>query len=253
MILIDSRKGSGELFPLFPSGLSEISDLEYGDLMFLGRGKNDNVIGIGIERKAILDLVNSIQSGRLSGHQLPGLLQTYEVVYIIVEGLWRPNPKTGILEKYTGGGWRSVELGRRRFMAKEVVNYLNTLAIKIGDMTGGRISIWRTSGIQETVHLILSLFNWWNNKAYDEHRSHLKDYDPGDVNFIKPGIVYRIAKTLESIGPDKATSIEKVFSTPVEMVMADEKTWMKIPGIGKKLAKNIVKALQEGKEDGYKR
>ena len=66
---------------------SIIVRMDYGDAMVTGNGPCGQV-DIGIERKRIGDLVNSITTGRLSGHQLPGLLAQYYKVYIIVEGMY---------------------------------------------------------------------------------------------------------------------------------------------------------------------
>lgn len=244
LIIIDSRKGSGELFPLFPQGLSMVDSLDYGDMSFFGRGNSGTLLSVGIERKCIKDLVNSIATGRLSGHQIPGLMRTYDMIYLIVEGMWRENPQSGLLECKRGKDWIEVALGRRRFMAKEVTNYLNTLAVKIGDQTGGRFYIWRTINKYETVRYITHLYHWWTNKDLDEHRAHLKDHEPY-LFMCKPSIVYRMAKNLDLIGDKKAEHVAEKFETVVDMVMADEDQWRDVPGIGKKLAKDIVKSLRE--------
>ena len=245
MIVIDSRKGSGELYPLFSLGVAEVATLDFADMSFFGRGNNGTLLSVGVERKQIMDLVSSISTGRLSGHQIPGLMRSYDMVYLIVEGAWRENPRSGILEHKRGKDWKEISLGRRRFMAKEVTNYLNTLAVKIGDRTNGRFYIWRTLNKTETVRYITHLYYWWNNKDLDEHRAHLKDYEP-NVFMCKPSIVYRMARALDHIGEKKAELVADKFATPFEMVAADESAWREIPGIGKKIAKDIVKILQEG-------
>ena len=35
------------------------------------------------------DLVSSLRTGRLSGHQLPGLVSSFDFSYLLVEGTWR--------------------------------------------------------------------------------------------------------------------------------------------------------------------
>ena len=90
MILIDDRMGSKELLPLFrPYDVTvELSHLEYADIAFFGNGPTGPEL-VGIERKTLHDLVNSMRSRRLSGYQLPGLMAAYAWVYIVVEGVWR--------------------------------------------------------------------------------------------------------------------------------------------------------------------
>ena len=62
MIYVDNRKGSKELFPLFPMGSAELTHLEYADFMFTGHHSDGDII-IGIERKRIGDFVNCMCSG----------------------------------------------------------------------------------------------------------------------------------------------------------------------------------------------
>src|ERR1044071_4618368 len=106
MILrIDDRIGSVELAPLFQSyGIKPIvCRLEFGDLDFVGRGPQGGC-AIVVERKRINDLVSSIQSKRLSGHQTPGMARSYDYAYLIVEGIWRPaeNDQLEILNRVKG-------------------------------------------------------------------------------------------------------------------------------------------------------
>jgi ERCC4-type nuclease len=129
-------------------------------------------------------------------------------------------------------------------MARDIVYFLNTIAVMIGGITGGRFVIIRTMGRLETVRTVTHLYNWWTNKSFDAHKGHMQDYDPV-VHLCKPPIVYRVARALESIGGTKAKAITERFSTVMDMVMATERDWMSIPGIGKKLARDIVRSLHE--------
>ena len=115
MIQIDERTGSAELQSLFPPGVPTIvGRLEFGDFAFLGNGPEDEPVSIGVERKGIRDLLNSMVTGRLVGHQLIGLVNNYHYVYIVVEGLWRFNPTDGMMEEHSNGGWVPIQLGSRR-------------------------------------------------------------------------------------------------------------------------------------------
>ncbi len=244
MIMIDDRTGSVELLPLFPAGIDvEVTRLVYGDISFLGNGP-DGPVSIGIERKGILDLLSSMATGRLAGHQLIGLNSSYEYVYLIVEGLWRFNPSSGLLEMRKGGDWGAACLGQRRFMAREVVGFLNTLIVKAGVM------ILYTGGRNETVQVICALYHWWNDKQFDAHTSHLALHrkHAETVELTKPTLVRRIAAELPGIGWGKSRAVNAHFDTVHEMVMATERDWLAVPGIGKVLAKRIVAALR-GEEE----
>jgi len=101
---LDYRTGSGELEKLFlPYGIKvNRTKLEFGDLAFEGRGPH-GACSIVIERKRITDLIQSMESRRLSGHQLPGMAERYDYCYLIVEGIWRPG-QNGELE-IRNGSW----------------------------------------------------------------------------------------------------------------------------------------------------
>lgn len=241
MIYIDPRVGSKELLPLFPKNMACLSRLQFADAAFLGRGPDDVPVYIGIERKRILDLLDSMCTGRLSGYQIPGLLSSYTTVYLVIEGIWRPNPKSGLLEKIAGRGeWKPIKLGQRTFMAREIYNYLNTMALFQG------VYIWFTSNGRQTAILIQSLYHWWNDKPFSAHSSHEKVHTPAvKLRVRKRNIVEKIASELPGIGYEKSRLVGEKFSTVLEMVLANEKDWKSIPGIGKTLSQRIVKLLQE--------
>src|SRR5271166_1849574 len=68
--------------------IAEPKTLHAGDFSFLGNGPNDEPWTIGIERKRMRDMVNSIRGGRFSGEQLPKLLN-YDRAYLIFESRWK--------------------------------------------------------------------------------------------------------------------------------------------------------------------
>ena len=79
MIWVDSRIGSKDLAaPLTRLGLpAELTTLPFGDIAFEGQGDDRGPLTVGIEFKVLTDLVQSLRSGRLVGHQVPGLRQTW--------------------------------------------------------------------------------------------------------------------------------------------------------------------------------
>jgi len=241
MIYIDSRKGSGELLPLFPKGMATLTRLQFADFFFFGRGLDEVPLSIGFERKTITDLIDSLLTGRLSGHQLPGLFNSYDIVYLITEGLWRPNPENGILERNSRGRWATIRFGTRTFMAREIYNYLNTLAILSG------VHNWFTATPKETTFLIRALLHWWNDKPISGHTSHLKPHLPFcTLRINKRPIVQRMVMELPGLGIEKARLATKKFKTVLDMILATEEDWRDIEGIGDVLSKRIVKSLQEG-------
>lgn len=238
MIYVDDRSGSAELAPLLSSP-HRIQRLSYADFSFLGNGPTGPAT-FGLERKAILDLVSSIDSGRLSGHQLIGLLGEYDRTYIIVEGRWRARPRDGILERMVGKRWRAVEFGTRRFSAKYVINFLNTLSMAAG------VTVWYTEDVAQTAYWLDTTYAW-AQKEWEAHSSHLKAYSPPPpyIYLRKPGVVQRVAKELAGgVGWDKGRAIAEHFPTVLSLAMAGEKELRAVPGIGKKLAADIMKGIR---------
>src|SRR5215471_7722117 len=127
MILIDERVGSKELLPYFkPFDVeAEICRLGFADAAFVGNGP-DGIISIGIERKVLGDLLASMRAERLAGHQLDGLLENYQVNYLIVEGICRPG-RNGELEQIRGNDWRAIYIGRTPMLYREMDNFLTTM------------------------------------------------------------------------------------------------------------------------------
>jgi len=81
---------------------------------------------IGIEIKTVKDALSCVVSGRFAGHQLPGLVKEYDVVYFIIEGLWKAD-KEGLLEVPYGKRWRVVKLGSRYFMWRDFELWLTSM------------------------------------------------------------------------------------------------------------------------------
>lgn len=243
MILIDNRIGSREIAAVIPSTTkTELTRLEYADVSWLGKGP-DGPLSIGVERKRISDLISSIDSGRLSGHQLIGLLAAYNKVFIVVEGCWRPNPLNGILEVPCGGrNWKPLQFGQSRCMASKVFNYLHSLAVVCG------VGVWLTFDLKETGQWINAIYHWWQ-KEWDKHQSFYMFHNtpmPAPVVHIgKAPLVARMVKELASeIGWKRANAIARRYPTMFELVMATEKELRTIEGIGKGLAKTIVERLR---------
>src|SRR5258708_669111 len=88
------QKRSHDLRPLL-DGLEvryQLDPLKFGDFSFFGKGP-DGPIAIGIELKTVNDFVSSMLSGRLAGHQIPGLLENYQRAYVVIEGVCRMDRK----------------------------------------------------------------------------------------------------------------------------------------------------------------
>jgi len=236
LIFIDRREGSSDLQPHIPDSI--LVDLDFGDAAFEGNGP-DGTVQIGVERKVIGDLINSMLSGRLSGHQIPGMLDSYYKSYLIVEGLCRENPESGQLQVRRGIGWRDIALGKRIIRARDVFHYLTTLET----MTG--VSMRKTTGIRGTAAQIIWLSEWWG-KEWEEHRGHIAIHKtpPPAARLSPPSLLVRMAVELPGIGWERAAAAEKYFGSVRAMVNSTKEQWLGIEGIGKATAKAVMEALK---------
>lgn len=235
MILVDDRTGSKELLRLFPKGTAELARLDSADFCFLGNGPEAEPWMVGIERKKLPDLLGDL--GRFTGHQLPSMQDEYQVVYLIIEGVWRRNFSSGLLDVARKGGWRPLSLGSRRFMHRELDGLLTTLTM------AANVHIRQTSNSEDTASLIVNLYRWWTNKEFEEHRAHLTR-EPPSSTIRRPNLVERLAKELPGIGWKKAREAAAAFATPMALVLSSEEEWRQLPGVGKVLAARVVNALQ---------
>lgn len=240
MILLDPRIGSGELLPYFqPYGVEvEVQHLDYGDCCWWGQG-HDGPVLVSAERKIITDLIASMRSNRLSGHQLPGLLDTYAFTYILIEGNWRSG-EGGAIEIPTRGGWIPLRVGSRSVLFREVDHYLATLDHRVG------LSILHSSNKEQTVAQIVSRYHWWQKDWY-KHDSFEAIYAPYETarqsrrgTFVqrKVGAVELVASQFPGVSK-KAFGFGKVFGSVQELVNAKIEELEKVEGIGKKGAKAI--------------
>ena len=240
MILLDRRIGSSDLYqPLRAFGLAvELTTLDVADVAWLGRGPGDEPVACGVEIKRIGDLIQSIHSGRLSGHQLPKLIRDYPHAWLLVEGRYRSGGD-GLLETKQGAQWLPHGNGRRPLMYREIEGFLTTLELRAG------IHLRRTWDRPETAAVLAGLYHWWTGKAYEDHRAHVALHGTiQDSQLIyKPSLRRRIAAELPGIGVEKSGAIADHFPTVRAMVEAGGEEWQTIPGIGKGLATKIVTSL----------
>ena len=241
MILVDYRTGSVEFAPLLSSHQS-VCKLEFGDFAWSGHGPEGQA-SIGVELKRLPDFLKSMTSGRLSGHQLIGMLEQYDFVYILIEGSWRPNSNTGLLEVPKGKTWVPASQGSHRFMARDFYNYINTLQVICG------VIVVTTYNKQETAKWLDSCYRWWNKK-WEAHKSHLQFHAPVNpskrpryVRLTRPNLTTLIANQIPGIGVDRAKKLGKVFATPRGLFEASEEELEWIDGIGSVSAKKIMEAL----------
>lgn len=234
MVLIDNREGSA-LMASHITG-SVLCRLEYGDAMIIGNGP-DGSVQIGVERKTIGDMVNSIDTGRLSGHQIPGLLSQYYHSYIIVEGMWTEGVSGELLLR-KGKSWKPISYGSRKYTAEGVWSYITSVEYQTG------IDFRMSVSLKQTCRMIEQLDHWWG-KEWDQHHSILAMHKPGppSANLLPPSLLRRIVAELPGVGWKRSIDVEKYFGSIPVMLAASVKEWKKVPGVGKVVANAVWEVL----------
>lgn len=239
MILVDDRIGSADLMGHLRHWHlpCEMTRLEYGDAAFVGNGPN-GPIPIGVEIKTVHDALACMSDGRFSGRQLPGLVATYERVWLFVEGWYKPDFSTGLLLR-AGEHRRELSLGHRRFMYRDLDNWLTTMEVF------GNLRVRRTGDRVETARGLADLYGWWTAKAFAEHKSHLAVHEerPDVALFVRPTTARMIAMQLPGVGFSKSQAVVAKFGTVERMVHATIKEWAEVDGIGGTMADRIYRAL----------
>jgi ERCC4-type nuclease len=233
-LLLDDRIGSKELIlPLQQKGVPvELTRLRFGDAAIVGNGPAGLTM-IGVERKRIRDLLASLMTGRLAGHQLPGLVEEYAHRWIVVEGVYRTNTLGHVEIPKGGGKWESL-----RFEGIALDKYLLTLELRGGCGTK------RTYNSDETAQFLAAVHSWWSD-PWASHRGHLALHTPPDAMcLVRPSLVRRWAAELPGIGFEKSGAVAERFKTPLALALATEDELRRVDGIGKKIAANAIQAIQ---------
>ena len=243
-----------------------VSRLEFGDAMFSGNGPHGECL-VGIERKRLSDLVNSMKDRRLAGFQIKGMQRSYDFCFLTIESVFRPGPH-GEIEELHGRDWRpfyTVGKGSSAVAYRQLTAFVTTLELL------GNLIVRRTSNMRETAAQIVALHHWFNDKEWDQHHSHDQIYtntpEKGhgtgwgtphahDEEFGKygrgraivvgkpPSTCWRMASQIPGIDR-KAEVVAAHFGTVRAMVEAGEKEWQRIPGIGKTTARAAVRSIRE--------
>lgn len=256
-LLVDSSVGSHDLVaPLLEAGLPvEETRLKFGDVAFIGKGLKSALLDIGVELKRS-DLVSSLRSGRLAGHQLPGLLGpngAYDYAWLLLEGLRHVNALGQIVEHNDRRRRCHVVKGLcdtpehwdpapGRMSATERDKQILTL-----DVCGG-FHIWHTLSRADTVQFIATLYRWWSDKSLEKHQSHLAVYRP--ASFVPVTKQQEALMGLPDVGRKVALAAEKHFGSLRRACNASVQEWASLETIteegktkrlGLRTAEHIVK------------
>lgn len=282
MISVDDRVGSIELIPILQSMAPILCSAKdavipritsarmlCGDVCFDGLGQNKTV-AVGIERKRLRDMINSIRSGRYSGHQLPEMLDFYDEYYLTIEGMHRSGP-TGDIERFLifnkdhkkweepsyyndfgdrgdgsmYGKWFPLKINEQTFRYTELDHFICT----IRRFTNVHVSLSNTD--YDTASQIISLYTHYQTPP-DKHHAHQAIHRPQSMVTIgKAGIVRKWAADLDGIGWERSGAVALKFRTGLEMANAGPEEWASIkPGFGKILSQRVydqIRGIYKGK------
>jgi ERCC4-type nuclease len=183
MLTVDNRRGFGKGGPagfielLGRCGLStQLGRMPFGDIRFLGSGPEGMPVTVGIEVKSIHDILHCITDGRFAGHQLPGMMATYEQPWLLVQGQWRARRQDGLLQYLSPSyQWRDAHVGSRKFMYRDLMAWMLTVRTKVG------IEVEYVADWEHAAIWIASLYAWWtrgkrmageDKVGWDTHTSH---------------------------------------------------------------------------------
>lgn len=242
MILIDSRTGSKELIPYLQRMSMNVkveqTTLEFGDACFEGNGPQGKIV-VGIERKSLSDILNCIDDARFAAHQLPGMKAMYGWNIVMVEGVWKPDSTTGyLMECIRTLEWRPFRYRTQMTRYSKLFRFLLTLQVS-------GIGVIITRDMEHTAYNILECYHYFE-KRWEDHTSLLETQKLNMPSLTgRPSLVRRWASELDGIGVKHGMEAERLFRTPYELASSDESDWIKVPGVGAKLARSIVRQIHE--------
>ena len=239
MILVDYREataGKGE--PGLWEDLKKTSlplrqdKLDGGDLMFLGKGPVGEVT-VGVEFKKIRDLLSSLRTQRLQGHQLLEL-QAYDFRFLLVEGEWRHDDSGRVVLR---SGFKDWSPAAGNFSASELDKTLLGLTLRAG------VIVWPTHTRRETVRWIQSLYRNFTDGEWNDHTSHTGVYRPPAL--VKPSPFRQLIMSLPGVGIKTSKAVEAYFGPkPRKAIAARAEEWAEIDGVGKKMAETTDNFLE---------
>jgi ERCC4-type nuclease len=248
MIFIDDRIGSKELAPYLSKGIRhQLTRLQSADAAWMGNGPNGpNTAFIGVERKRLRDFLSSIETGRLTGHQLIGMANSYHYLYLVVEGIWREGHSGLIETPRAKGKWEPLDLGSRRFTVSTLDNFSNSIAIFLNVIVVFSPSLARTGA------WISNTYRWWTSKQWSQHKACQKKHCvpmPILASGEKQSLVVRVLVEFTGVGPDKAAKIGAAAGSLRGFMAMGVDDLMAVDGVGKVMANRIIEERDGRREE----
>jgi hypothetical protein len=249
VIILDYRRGSGELEePLQALGLEvhktqTPDELPFGDIAFEGRGEQEKPVQVGIEFKKLEELVGSLRSNRLQGHQAPGMQESFDFRYLLIEGELIYDKRGHLLKR----------VGRRDFKPIAGMMGVGELLKRIFvlHLKWGLNPIWSRTR-RDSLKFIEMLYRVWTDQALDEHKSHLGIYQPPAIVPVSAFRQTVSSALFPGISLRKSLAVERAFGGSLrKAATANAKTWAGIEvtdkhGHVKRLGTKVAERIVEG-------
>lgn len=242
MILIDSREEGADKKKKNLDLIQHINRqqvpvqeflLDEGDAAIEVNGP-EGIILVGVERKRLHDMLNCVEDGRYNA-QRARMKDAYQVSVLMVEGHWKPHDPDGFLmEGFSGGiSWGFHKPRGNRVLYSKLYRYLLSVALS-------GVIVQYSRDPFHTAFNLCEIYGW-GQKKWDDHTS-LREIHKIAIPTLnrKPSLVRKWANAIDSIGVKKSELAERHFRSPLALANADEKEWLRIPGIGVKTAQEIV-------------
>jgi ERCC4-type nuclease len=245
-VIVDDRAGSRDLldYPVLAERAVR-GTLDFGDVMLSGHGPNETAITVGVEVKSVFDLLRSINNGRLGGHQIPGLLRSYDYAFLLIFGAVRPGPDNR-LQVWRGRMWRTHYFGNKPMPWPFLEGFLLTAQM----FTPLKVKwVYNESDAASW----LCVLDHWLSKPWGKHKA-LAVFDRSREIAVPPGSdpvevrMARIASCLPGIDWYRGWNMARHFDSVQEMINADTNDFRSVKSIGPVLARAATEAIRRRKD-----
>ena len=251
MFLIANDEGSDKLVDKFEQGTAQLTELQFGDIVFTGNGPDGDVL-IGVEYKQVSDLAGCIRSGRLTGTQIPGMMKAYDFCFLLVEGNYQADAPNGkLIVPFKGGNGIRYGLQYSAFD-----NFLTSLSVLSPYVYGKSLIVKKSMNIRDTIEILWNLYAFFS-KPWNEHNSmcmldktkmqrqsyeiDLVRAEPGSAGYPK-FVLRKALLQIKGFSWEIAGQMADKFGTLESAMIAPQSEWIG-DGIGKVLANRAYEAL----------
>lgn len=225
--------------------------LPVGDFCFTGEGPKGPAL-IGVERKRIKDMLSSVRTGRMA-EQLVGMLNHYDYSFLVLEGTFRTNWYSGILEDKYGRDYSPVTVGKSTFLGLELESTVSSI------LATTPVRYIRTRNERETVEWLISL-NHAFSKPWDRQLAKVAAiHQPEQYATVgKASTLRRVGHALSGLGWERSGVLEQNYNSVWDVMSVDPnckcirpaKDYEKLPGFGKVLSKRVWDQLHGNYDPG---